>query len=139
GRLPRAWGSLGAAGGGGLLAWPSGPMPALGERRGHPVGRTRAGRGSRPRPPPSALGAIGATGTSAANRIAAGADVVIGIGTRWSDFTTASKSAFEDPGVRFVNVNVAELDAAKHAGVMVLADAREALEALSRGSYRVAP
>jgi 3D-(3,5/4)-trihydroxycyclohexane-1,2-dione acylhydrolase (decyclizing) len=80
---------------------------------------------------PLSLGAVGATGTAAANRLAREADVVIGIGTRWSDFTTASKSAFQDPGVRFVNINVAAADTGKLSGVPVLADARVALEQLS--------
>ena len=80
---------------------------------------------------PSALGAVGATGTFAANRIAADADVVIGIGTRWSDFTTASKTAFRNPDVRFVNVNVADFDAAKLHGIALVADARVALERLA--------
>ena len=71
------------------------------------------------------------TGTFAANRIAREADLVIGIGTRWSDFTTASKTAFRDPGVRFVNVNVADFDAAKHAGVALVGDARATLERLA--------
>ena len=79
---------------------------------------------------PLSLGAVGATGASAANRLARDADLVIGIGTRWSDFTTASKSAFQDPGVRFVNVNVTAFDAAKHSGLPLLADARVALEQL---------
>jgi 3D-(3,5/4)-trihydroxycyclohexane-1,2-dione acylhydrolase (decyclizing) len=79
---------------------------------------------------PLSLGAVGATGTAAANRLARDADVVIGVGTRWGDFTTASKSAFQDPEVRFVNVNVAGFDAAKLSGLTVLADARVALEEL---------
>src|SRR5918996_167670 len=90
---------------------------------------------------PLALGAVGATGTLAANRLAREADVVIGVGTRWSDFTTASKSAFQHPGVRFVNVNVAAFDAAKHSGLALVADARLALEGL-RGAiegHRVDP
>src|SRR5438105_8726394 len=132
--LARAKRPLVVAGGGVIYSCASAALRAFVDATGIPVAETQAGKGSLPYDHPSALGAIGATGTSAANRIAAGADVVIGIGTRWSDFTTASKSAFEDPGVRFVNVNVAEIDAAKHAGVMVLADAREALEALSRSS-----
>jgi 3D-(3,5/4)-trihydroxycyclohexane-1,2-dione acylhydrolase (decyclizing) len=77
------------------------------------------------------VGAIGSTGTTAANALARDADVVIGIGTRYQDFTTASRTAFADPGVRFVNVNVASMDAVKHAGVGVRADAREALTALT--------
>ncbi|MEN3269554.1 thiamine pyrophosphate-dependent enzyme, partial [Pseudonocardia sp.] len=89
----------------------------------------------------SALGAIGATGTPAANRLARDADLVIGVGTRWSDFTTASKSAFQDPDVRFVNVNVAAFDAAKHSALGIVADARLALEALqdALADHRVDP
>jgi 3D-(3,5/4)-trihydroxycyclohexane-1,2-dione acylhydrolase (decyclizing) len=79
---------------------------------------------------PQCLGAIGSTGTTAANAIARDADVVIGIGTRYSDFTTASRTAFQNPNVRFVNINVAGLDVIKHAGLGVQADARETLQAL---------
>jgi 3D-(3,5/4)-trihydroxycyclohexane-1,2-dione acylhydrolase (decyclizing) len=77
------------------------------------------------------VGAVGSTGTTAANEIARDSDLVIGIGTRYSDFTTASRTAFQDPGVRFVNINLATFDAAKHAGEMVVADARVTLEALT--------
>ena len=101
------------------------------EQTGIPVGETQAGKGSMPYDHPLALGAVGATGTFAANRVAAGADVVIGVGTRWTDFTTASKTAFLNPVVRFVNVNVADLDAIKHAGVSLVGDARATMEALS--------
>jgi 3D-(3,5/4)-trihydroxycyclohexane-1,2-dione acylhydrolase (decyclizing) len=80
---------------------------------------------------PLALGAVGATGTFAANRAAREADLVIGVGTRWTDFTTASKTAFQNPKARFVNVNVADLDAHKHAGLALVGDARATLEALS--------
>jgi 3D-(3,5/4)-trihydroxycyclohexane-1,2-dione acylhydrolase (decyclizing) len=100
-------------------------------RTGIPVGETHAGRGALTSDHPGALGAIGATGTAAANRLARDADLVIGIGTRWSDFTTASKSAFQDPGVRFVNVNVCAFDAAKHAGLQLVGDARVTLAALA--------
>ncbi|MGH2490483.1 MAG: thiamine pyrophosphate-dependent enzyme, partial [Candidatus Limnocylindria bacterium] len=64
---------------------------------------------------------------------------VIGIGTRWTDFTTASKSAFQDPNVRFVNVNVAEFDAHKHAGLALVGDARATITALAGWSYVVEP
>jgi len=101
------------------------------EGTGIPVGETQAGKGSMPYDHPLALGAVGATGTLAANRAARDADVVIGVGTRWADFTTASKTAFRHPDVRFVNVNVADLDAHKHSGVSLVGDARAALEALS--------
>jgi 3D-(3,5/4)-trihydroxycyclohexane-1,2-dione acylhydrolase (decyclizing) len=118
------------AGGGVIYAEATDALAALAEATGIPVGETQAGRGALPSEHPSALGAIGATGTPAANRLAREADLVIGVGTRWSDFTTASKSAFQDPGVRFINVNVAAFDAAKHSALGVVADARLALEAL---------
>ena len=93
---------------------------------------------------PLALGAVGATGTFAANRAAREADLVIGVGTRWSDFTTASKTAFQNPDVRFVNINIADFDAHKHAGLALVGDARATLEALDgalpdyevEGTYR---
>ena len=104
-----------------------------------PVCETQAGRGALISDHPLSLGAVGATGTAAANRLARDADLVIGIGTRWGDFTTASKSAFQDPGVRFVNINVTAFDAAKHSGLALLADARVALEQLrdALGRWRV--
>jgi 3D-(3,5/4)-trihydroxycyclohexane-1,2-dione acylhydrolase (decyclizing) len=119
------------AGGGVIYAEATEALRAFCEATGIPVGETQAGKGSLPFDHPSNLGAIGATGTFAANRFAAAADLVIGIGTRYGDFTTASKTAFRDPGVRFVNVNVAELDSAKHGGIRVTADARVALEQLT--------
>ena len=129
------------AGGGVIYAEATDALAALAEATGIPVGETQAGRGALPSDHPSALGAIGATGTPAANRLAREADVVIGVGTRWSDFTTASKSAFQDPGVRFVNINVASFDAAKHSALCVVADARLALEALqdALAGHRVDP
>jgi len=101
------------------------------EATGVPVAETQAGKGSLAWDHPQSVGAIGATGTTAANTLAAQADLVVGIGTRWSDFTTASMSAFADPSVRFVNVNVADLDGHKLSGLSVVADAREALQALT--------
>jgi 3D-(3,5/4)-trihydroxycyclohexane-1,2-dione acylhydrolase (decyclizing) len=115
------------AGGGVMYSEATAALRELVEATGIPVGETMAGRGALVSEYPLSLGAIGATGGSAANRLAREADVVIGIGTRWSDFTTASKSAFQDPGVRFVNVNVAAFDAGKHSGLPVVADARVAL------------
>jgi len=100
------------------------------ESTGIPVGESQAGKGSLAYDHPLALGAVGSTGTTAANTIAREADLVIGIGTRYSDFTTASRTAFQNPDVRFVNINVAAFDAAKHAGLMVVADARVALETI---------
>ena len=118
------------AGGGVIYAEATDALAALADATGIPVGETQAGRGALRSDHPSSLGAIGATGTAAANRLAREADLVIGVGTRWSDFTTASKSAFQDPGVRFVNINVAGFDAAKQSALAVEADARLALEEL---------
>ncbi|QIN84340.1 3D-(3,5/4)-trihydroxycyclohexane-1,2-dione acylhydrolase (decyclizing) [Rubrobacter tropicus] len=118
------------SGGGTIYSEATEALRGFVERTGIPVGETQAGKGSMPYDHPLALGAVGATGTFAANRAARGADLVIGVGTRWSDFTTASKTAFQNPDVRFVNVNVADLDAVKHAGVGLVGDARATLEAL---------
>ncbi|MGA5464756.1 3D-(3,5/4)-trihydroxycyclohexane-1,2-dione acylhydrolase (decyclizing) [Mycobacterium sp. NPDC050041] len=96
-----------------------------------PVGMSQAGKGALPYDHPQCMGAIGSTGTTAANALATEADVVIGIGTRYSDFTSASRTAFNNPDVRFVNINVASLDSVKQGGISVVADAREALEALA--------
>ncbi|WP_200215823.1 3D-(3,5/4)-trihydroxycyclohexane-1,2-dione acylhydrolase (decyclizing) [Micromonospora coerulea] len=111
------------------------------EATGIPVGETQAGKGALPHGHPQAMGAIGSTGTTAANALAREADVVIGIGTRYSDFTTASRTAFQDPGIRFVNINIARFDAGKHAGLPVVADAREAVTALTAAlrGYAVDP
>jgi 3D-(3,5/4)-trihydroxycyclohexane-1,2-dione acylhydrolase (decyclizing) len=119
------------AGGGVIYSEATDALRAFCDATGIPVGETQAGKGSLPYDHPSCLGAVGATGTFAANHVAADADVVIGIGTRYSDFTTASKTAFRNPEVRFVNVNVADFDAAKHAGIRALGDARVVLERLT--------
>src|SRR6202034_463024 len=89
-----------------------------------------AGKGALHADHPQLAGAIGATGTSAANLLPADSDLVIAIGTRLGDFTTASKTAFQNPAVRFVNINVAEFDAFKHAALPLTADALETLEEL---------
>jgi 3D-(3,5/4)-trihydroxycyclohexane-1,2-dione acylhydrolase (decyclizing) len=128
--IKRARRPLVVAGGGVVYSEATDALRAFCERTGIPAGETQAGKGSLPYDHPSNLGAIGATGTFAANRIAADADLVIGIGTRYSDFTTASKTAFRNPAVRFVNVNIAEFDAAKHAGIALVGDARATLEQL---------
>jgi 3D-(3,5/4)-trihydroxycyclohexane-1,2-dione acylhydrolase (decyclizing) len=119
------------AGGGVIYSEATDALRRLCEQTGIPVGETQAGKGSLPYDHPSSLGAIGVTGTFAANRVAAAADLVLGVGTRFSDFTTASKTAFRDPDVRFVNVNVADLDAVKHAAIPVVGDARATLERLA--------
>jgi 3D-(3,5/4)-trihydroxycyclohexane-1,2-dione acylhydrolase (decyclizing) len=118
------------AGGGVLYSEATDALADLVAITGIPVAETQAGKGSLPYDHPAAVGAVGATGTTAANELAAEADLVIGIGTRWSDFTTASRTAFAAPGVRFLNINIAAFDAAKHAGLAVTADARAALQAL---------
>src|SRR5581483_4788770 len=102
------------AGGGVIYSEATSALRAFAHATGIPVCETQAGRGALISDHPLSLGAVGATGTTAANRLAREADLVIGVGTRYSDFTTASKSAFQDPGVRFVNVNVASLDAHEH-------------------------
>jgi 3D-(3,5/4)-trihydroxycyclohexane-1,2-dione acylhydrolase (decyclizing) len=129
--LRRAGRPLIVAGGGVIYSEATDALQEFAERTGVPVAETQAGKGSLRYDHPLAVGAIGATGTPAANALAREADVVLGIGTRYSDFTTASRTAFGD--ARFVNVNVAGFDAAKHAGVSVVADARAALEALGEG------
>lgn len=96
-----------------------------------PVAETFAGKGALRYDDPHNLGAIGATGTSGAVEISKDADVVIGLGTRYSDFTTASKTAFQNPNVRFININVSEFDSAKHNGLMLQGDAKAILEELS--------
>jgi len=119
------------AGGGVHYAQAEAALQAFCDQTGLPVGESQAGKGSLPHGHPQEMGAVGSTGTTAANTIASEADVVIGIGTRWSDFTTASRTLFQAHGVRFVNVNVARFDAAKQAGLQVVADARAALDALT--------
>ncbi len=123
------------AGGGTIYAEATDALRAFVEATGIPVAETQAGKGSLPYDHPQAVGAIGATGTPAANALAREADVVLGVGTRWSDFTTASRSAFP-ANAAFVNLNVAPVDAFKHAGLPLVADARVGLEAL--GGFTVA-
>jgi 3D-(3,5/4)-trihydroxycyclohexane-1,2-dione acylhydrolase (decyclizing) len=129
------------AGGGVGYSEATDALRELAEATGIPVAETQAGKGSLAWDHPQSVGAIGATGTTAANTLAAQADLVVGIGTRWSDFTTASMSAFADPAVRFVNINVAELDGHKLSGLSLVADAREALQALATqlAGWRVDP
>ena len=123
------------AGGGVIYSEATGAMRALVGMTGIPEAETQAGKGSLPYDHEGALGAIGATGTLAANRLAAQADLVIGVGTRYSDFTTASRTAFQDPAVRFVNINVAEADAIKLGGLALQGDARATLEAIGEGLH----
>lgn len=129
------------AGGGVIYSEATGALRALVDATGIPVGETMAGKGSLRYDHPLCLGAIGATGTLAANRVALDADLVIGVGTRYSDFTTASKTQFQRPGVQFVNINVADFDAHKHHGVALVGDARVTLDELLPllAGYRVDP
>jgi len=119
------------AGGGVLFSNACQALDAFARQTGIPVGETQAGKGSLAYDHPQCLGAIGATGTLSANRIAHDADLVIGIGTRYSDFTTASKTIFQNPEVRFININLFEMDAFKHSGLALTADARATLEELT--------
>ncbi|MDH2428842.1 3D-(3,5/4)-trihydroxycyclohexane-1,2-dione acylhydrolase (decyclizing) [Sphaerisporangium sp. TRM90804] len=124
--------------GGGVVyseAWEE--LAAFAAAHGVPVGETQAGKGVLPHDHPCALGSIGHTGTAAANAMAREADLVIGVGTRYTDFTTASRTLFGD--ARFVNLNVTAFDAAKHAAVMLVGDAREGLALLDLDGWRADP
>ena len=115
------------AGGGAIYSEATAALSQLASHTGIPVGESQAGKGSLPFDHPQNLGAMGVTGTPGANIAARDADLVIAIGTRMSDFTTASKTAFQNPNVHFVNINVNETDAHKHGGLPVIADAQAAL------------
>ena len=106
-------------------------LVSFAERYGIPFAETQAGKGTVVSSHPLNVGGVGETGCLAANLLAKEADLVIGIGTRFSDFTTSSKWIFQSPGVRFLNVNVSNFDAWKLDGIPMLADAREALSTLS--------
>jgi 3D-(3,5/4)-trihydroxycyclohexane-1,2-dione acylhydrolase (decyclizing) len=119
------------AGGGVIYSEAAGALRQFVAQTGIPVGETMAGKGSLRYDHPLCMGAVGATGTSAANRLARDTDLVIGIGTRYSDFTTASKTAFQNPDVRFININVAEFDAHKHNALPLVGDAKVTLAELA--------
>ena len=118
------------AGGGVIYSEATGALRRLVDSTGIPAAETQAGKGSMSYDHAGALGGVGATGTLAANRIAASADLVIGVGTRYTDFTTASRTAFRDSAVRFVNINVADFDLRKLGAMALTGDARGTLEAL---------
>ncbi len=127
------------AGGGVLYSEATDALATFVEQTGIPVGETQAGKGSLNYDHANNLGAVGVTGTPGANIVAREADLVIAIGTRLSDFTTASKTAFQNPDVKFIAINVAEFDAAKHGALPLVGDARAVLEELAEAvrGYRV--
>lgn len=129
------------AGGGVIYSEATESLLAFVNETGMPVAETFAGKGSLRYDEPHNLGAVGATGTEGANAISAEADLIIGIGTRYSDFTTASKTAFQNEHVDFVNINIAEFDAHKQSGLALTGDARAILDNLTERlkGYRVAP
>lgn len=124
------------AGGGVIYSAATEALREFVERTGIAVGETQAGKGSLPWDHPQNLGALGVTGTPGANAFARRADLVIAVGTRLSDFTTASKTAFQHPDVRFINLNIKELDAGKLGGLPLVGDAREVLLELLQTEYR---
>jgi len=127
------------AGGGVIYSRATEALARFAAQTGIPVGETQAGKGSLSFDHPQNLGALGTTGTPAANILAREADLILAIGTRLGDFATASKTAFQHPQVRFIGVNVAPLDAHKHAALPLVADARVTLEELAAalGAYAV--
>jgi 3D-(3,5/4)-trihydroxycyclohexane-1,2-dione acylhydrolase (decyclizing) len=128
------------AGGGVLYSQASEALAQFAQATGIPVCETQAGKGSLPYDHSQQLGAVGVTGTPGANIVAREADLILGIATRYSDFTSASKTAFQNPAVRFININVAEFDAYKHAALPLTGDARLTITELQQalGAYSVA-
>eukprot|EP00164_Ancoracysta_twista_P009776 GFYU01014558.1.p1 GENE.GFYU01014558.1~~GFYU01014558.1.p1 ORF type:complete len:632 (-),score=190.55 GFYU01014558.1:403-2298(-) len=126
------------AGGGTIYSGACGTLEKFVATRGIPSCETMAGKGALKYDNVRNLGAVGVTGTFGANRVALAADVVIGIGTRYQDFTTGSKTQFQNPDVKFVNINVMEFDAFKHYGVPLVGDAKATLEELDGllGDYK---
>ncbi|MCM4170734.1 3D-(3,5/4)-trihydroxycyclohexane-1,2-dione acylhydrolase (decyclizing) [Arenibacter sp. TNZ] len=127
------------AGGGAIYSDATAILKKLVNRTGIPVAETFAGKGSLDYNEPQNLGAAGVTGTPGAIEIAKEADLVIGVGTRYSDFTTISKSAFQDPKVRFININITEFDSFKHGALPLVGDAKAILETMDRelSNYKV--
>jgi 3D-(3,5/4)-trihydroxycyclohexane-1,2-dione acylhydrolase (decyclizing) len=128
--LTRAKAPLVVAGGGVHYAFAGAALAAFARQRGVPVAETQAGKGALAADDPGNVGAIGVTGSSAANTLAAEADVILSVGTRLSDFTTASRSLFSNEAATLIQLNVASFDAAKHGGLPLVADAKAGLEAL---------
>ncbi len=136
--LAAAKAPLAIAGGGVVYAEATDALAALAVRHGIPVAETQAGKGALAWDHPLAVGAIGVTGTAAANALAAEADVILAVGTRLSDFTTASRSLFARPAARLIQLNVAGFDAVKHGALPLIADAAVGLTALggALGGYQ---
>jgi len=127
------------AGGGVLYSEAFEVLARFAEATGIPVCETQAGKGALSFDHPQNVGAVGVTGTPGANILAREADLILGIGTRYSDFTSASKTAFQNPAVRFININVSEFDAYKHAAIALTGDACVTIVELQRAvnGYRV--
>ena len=119
------------AGGGVIYSQATETLKKFVEKTGIPVTETFAGKGSLPFDHPLNLGATGATGTPGANKFTSGADLIIGIGTRYSDFTTASKTAFQNPVVKFININITDFDSHKQGALPLIADAKVCLEEIT--------
>jgi 3D-(3,5/4)-trihydroxycyclohexane-1,2-dione acylhydrolase (decyclizing) len=130
-----------AAGGGVHYSGAADTLRRFAEAHQVPVAETQAGKPALPWDHPLALGAIGVTGTSAANRVAAGADLVLAVGTRMQDFTTGSRALFRNPARRLVMLNAAAYDAGKHGALPLVCDARAGLDELSArlGGWKAAP
>src|SRR5712691_12864336 len=137
--LARARAPVIVAGGGVHYALACDALASFAARHGVPVAETQAGKGALAWDHPAAAGAIGVTGSSAANALAAEADVVLAIGTRLSDFTTASRSLFRHPGLQLIQLNVAGFDAVKHGAMPLVADAGAGIAGLDAalGDWRV--
>ena len=118
------------AGGGVIYSEATEVLADVVERLGIPVVETQAGKGSLPWDHPLNAGPVGASGGAAANKLAAEADVVVAVGTRLTDFTTASMTAFQHPEVKFISINVAALDGHKLGALPLIGDARSTLQEL---------
>ncbi len=129
-RLLAAERPLIVSGGGTIYSGALPELAALSEAHALPVAETQAGKGSLPWDHPMSVGPIGSNGGSAANRLAAEADLVLAVGTRLSDFTTASMTAFQDSAVSFASINANAFDAGKLGSLALVADAKVALGAL---------
>lgn len=127
------------AGGGAIYSDASSTLAEFASKTGIAVTETQAGKGAIPFDHPQCLGAMGVTGTPGSNVMAREADLIIGVGTRYSDFTTASQTAFQNPKVRFINVNVNEFDAGKQSALALVGDALVTMQELhaALGNFRV--